>query len=58
MRTELVNGAFLMAFWKRKTPRGLVWHTDHRSQHASDDHRAILKEHGVIQSILAAALGV
>jgi transposase InsO family protein len=29
----------------------LVWHTDRGSQYASDSHRAILKEHSIIQSM-------
>jgi len=32
-----------MALWKRKPPKGLVWHTDRGSQYASDSHRNILK---------------
>nr|WP_235868139.1 IS3 family transposase [Paremcibacter congregatus] len=51
MRASLVNDAFLMAVWKRKPAHGLVWHTDRGSQYASDSHRAILKDHGVIQSM-------
>ena len=51
MRASLVNDAFLMAVWKRKPSSGLIWHTDRGSQYASDSHRAILKEHSVIQSM-------
>ena len=51
MRASLVNDAFLMAIWKRKPAPGLVWHTDRGSQYASDSHRAILNDHGVIQSM-------
>jgi len=51
MRAELVNNALLMAIWKRKPARGLLWHTDRGSQYASDSHRALLKEHGIIQSM-------
>jgi len=51
MRASLVNDAFLMAIWKRKPAPGLVWHTDRGSQYASESHRAILKDHGVIQSM-------
>ena len=40
-----------MAIWKRKPAPGLVWHTDRGSQYASDSHRAILNDHGVIQSM-------
>ena len=51
MEASLVNDALLMALWKRKPKRGLLWHTDRGSQYASDSHRKILQEHGVIQSI-------
>jgi putative transposase len=51
MKAELVNRALLKAIWKRKPPRGLVWHTDRGSQYASNSHRKILKEHGIIQSM-------
>ena len=51
MKASLVNDALLMALWKRKPEKGLVWHTDRGSQYASDSHRAILKEHHVIQSM-------
>jgi len=51
MKASLVNDALLMAIWKRKPPRGLVWHTDRGSQYAADSHREILKAHGIIQSM-------
>ncbi len=51
MNAQLVNDALLMALWKRKPTKGLVWHTDRGSQYASDSHRAILKEHHVTQSM-------
>ena len=51
MKTALVNDALLMAIWKRKPNRGLLWHTDRGSQYASESHRQLLKEHGVIQSM-------
>ena len=51
MKARLVNDALLMAIWKRKPTKGLIWHTDRGSQYASDSHRAILKEHLVIQSM-------
>ena len=51
MRTSLVNDALLMAIWKRKPKRGFIWHTDRGSQYASSDHRALLKTHGVQQSM-------
>jgi putative transposase len=51
MKTSLVNDALLMALWKRKPQKGLVWHTDRGSQYASESHRALLKEHHIIQSM-------
>ena len=51
MKAQLVNDALLMAIWKRKPDKGLLWHTNRDSQYASDSHRAILKEHYVIQSM-------
>ncbi|QPK65530.1 IS3 family transposase [Methylomonas sp. LL1] len=51
MRTKLVNDALLMAVWKRKPEKGLLWHTDRGSQYASDSHRALLTQHGIRQSM-------
>lgn len=51
MTTQLVNDAFLMAVKTRKPERGLIWHTDRGSQYASDSHRELLQEYGVLQSM-------
>lgn len=51
MRTELVNDALLMAIWKRKPKKGLLWHTDRGSQYASDSHRKLLQQYGIKQSM-------
>ena len=51
MRAKLVNDALLMAVWKRKPGKGLIWHTDRGSQYASDNHRALLQENGITQSM-------
>jgi putative transposase len=51
MKASLVNDALLMAIWQRKPKHGLLSHTDRGSQYASDSHKKILKEHGVIQSM-------
>jgi len=51
MRAKLVNDALLMAVWKRKPGKGLIWHTDRGSQYASDSHRALLQQHGILQSM-------
>ena len=52
MQAKLVNDALTMAIWKRKPKRrGLIWHTDQGGQYASNSHRAILKDHDIIQSM-------
>ncbi len=51
MKAQLVNDALLMAIWKRKPSEGLIWHTDRGSQYASDSHRKLLDDHGIIQSM-------
>jgi len=51
MRTKLINDALTMSIWKRKPQKGLIWHSDRGSQYASDSHRSILKDHGIIQSM-------
>jgi len=51
MRAKLVNDALLMAIWQRKPAKGLLWHSDRGSQYASESHRALLKQHGIRQSM-------
>lgn len=51
LKAELVNQALLQAIWKRKPPRGLVWHTDRGCQYASQSHRDILRTYGIQQSM-------
>ena len=51
IKADLVNDALLMALWRRKPPKGLIWHTDRGSQYCANSHRAILKDHGIIQSM-------
>ena len=51
MRAELVNDALLMALWQRKPAAGLIWHTDRGSQYASESHRQIISDHGLVQSM-------
>jgi transposase InsO family protein len=51
MQTELVNKALLMAIWKRKPGKGLIWHTDRGSQYASQSHRDLIKMYGIKQSM-------
>lgn len=51
MKAPLVNDALLMALWTRKPKKGLIWHTDQGSQYASDSHREIIDDHGIVQSM-------
>ncbi len=51
MQASLVNHALTMAVWKRKPAKGLIWHTDRGSQYASDSHRLLLRQHGIVQSM-------
>ena len=51
MSTVLVNDALFMALKTRHVQHGLIWHTDRGSQYASDSHRELLSEYGIIQSM-------
>ena len=51
MTTSLVNDALLMAIKSRRPSPGLISHTDRGSQYASDSHKELLKEHGILQSM-------
>ena len=51
MKAKLVNDALISALWKRKPGKGLVWHSDRGSQYASESHRALIADHGIIQSM-------
>ena len=51
MKTALVNDALLMAIWRRKPDKNLIWHTDRGSQYCAKSHRLILKDHGILQSM-------
>ena len=51
MNASLVNEALLSAIWSRKPSKGLLWHTDRGSQYASNSHRALLNDHGIVQSM-------
>ena len=53
MKTSLVNDALFMAIKQRQVQKGLVWHTDRGSQYASDEHRQLLQQFGIIQSMSA-----
>lgn len=51
MPAALVNSAMSMAIRNRKPKAGLIWHTDRGSQYASDSHRYLLGQYGIIQSM-------
>jgi len=53
MKTSLVNDALFMAIKQRQPENGLIWHTDRGSQYASDSHRELLQQFGIIQSMSA-----
>ena len=51
MKVSLVNNALNMALKHRTPKNGLIWHTDRGSQYASYEHRDLLKQYGIIQSM-------
>ena len=51
MTTTLVNDALFMALKARNPDKGLIWHTDRGSQYASDSHRELVRNYGIIQSM-------
>ena len=51
MTSTLVNDALSMAIQSRRPMPGLISHTDRGSQYASDSHKELLKEHGILQSM-------
>ncbi len=51
MTASLVNSALLMAIWKRKPAKGLIFHSDRGSQYASDSYQKTLSRHGVNPSM-------
>ena len=51
MKVSLVNDALLCAIGQRKPGKNLLWHTDRGSQYASNSHRQLLTDHGIVQSM-------
>jgi transposase InsO family protein len=51
MKVSLVNDALKMALRTRNPQKGLIWHTDRGSQYASYEHKDLLKNHGIVQSM-------
>ena len=48
MRADLTIAALTMAIQRQKPPRGLIHHSDRRSQYAAADYRKVLKAAGMI----------
>jgi putative transposase len=48
---ELVCQALQSAYWRRKPSQGLILHSDRGSQYASRQHRQLLKDYAMIQSM-------
>jgi putative transposase len=51
MKVSLVNDALNMAILHRKTPTGLLWHTDRGSQYVSYSYKDLLQKHNIVQSM-------
>ena len=51
MKAQLVCDALKMAYWRRKPAAGLIMHSDRGVQYASDDHRTLLNQYRMMQSM-------
>ena len=51
IKAELVCQALKSAYWRRKPAAGLIMHSDRGSQYASDTHRQLINDYGMIQSM-------
>jgi len=51
MKADLVCQALKSAYWCRKPPAGLIMHSDRGSQYAGDEHRKLIKDYRMIQSM-------
>jgi transposase InsO family protein len=51
MKADLVCQALRSAYWRRKPPAGLIMHSDRGSQYASDEHRKLIEDYRMIQSM-------
>ena len=51
MKADLVCQALKSAYWKRKPSAGLLMHSERGSQYASDEHRQLIKDYRMIQSM-------
>ena len=51
MKADLVCQALTSAYWRRKPSEGLIMHSDRGSQYASDKHRQLIQDYGMVQSM-------
>jgi transposase InsO family protein len=51
MKADLVCQALRSGYWRRKPLAGLIMHSDRGSQYASDEHRKLIKDYRMIQSM-------
>jgi putative transposase len=51
MKADLVCDALKSAYWRRKPAPGLIVHSDRGSQYASDQHRQLIVDFGMVQSM-------
>ena len=51
MKAELVTDALSMACWRRRPPKGLIFHTDRGSQYCSHECRTLTKAWGIQSSM-------
>jgi transposase InsO family protein len=55
IKTDLVNQALKAAYWLRKPAAGLIMHTDRGSQYASANHRKLIADYQMVQSMSRSA---
>ena len=51
IKADLVCQALKSAYWRRKPAAGLIMHTDRGSQYASDEHRKLIGDYAMVQSM-------
>jgi putative transposase len=51
MKSQLVCDALKMAYWRRKPAAGLVMHSDRGVQYASEEHRTLIDQYRMVQSM-------
>jgi putative transposase len=51
MKAQLVCDALTMAYWRRKPAVGLIMHSDRGVQYASEEHRTLIDQYRMVQSM-------